>query len=103
MDHDTRGSAAVERVARPREGGDVQLPDAQGMAAGVAAEIGHRAPCSSAVAANRVIASGIFEAIAADMIRIDREIAARATSRPSFEEVLAKSDAKFIAMKGWGL
>lgn len=37
------------------------------------------------------------------MTRIDREIKARATPRPPFEEVLAKSGAKFIAMKGWGL
>ncbi len=103
MDHDPRGSAAAQRVAFLREGGALQLPDAQGMATGVAAEVGHRAPCSPAVAANRVIASGIFDQIAADMIRLDREIAVRATPRPSFEEVLAKSGAKFVAMKGWGL
>lgn len=103
MDHDPRGSATVERVAFLREGGALQLPDAQGVAAGVAVEVGRRAPCSPAVAANRVIASGIIDQIAADMIRLDREIAARATPRPSFEEVLAKSDAKFVAMKGWGL
>ena len=101
--NDIRGSAEVERLAFLREGGALQLPDAQGVAAGVAVEVGHRAPCSPAVAANRVIASGIFDQIAADMIRIDREIAARVTPRPSFEDVLAKSDAKFVAMKGWGL
>lgn len=103
MDHDPRGSAAAQRVAFLREGGALRLPDAQGMATGVAAEVGHRAPCSPAVAANRVVASGIIDQIAADMIRINREIAARATPRPSFEDVLAKSDAKFVAMKGWGL
>lgn len=37
------------------------------------------------------------------MTRLDREIKARVTPRPSFEEVLAKSGAKFVAMKGWGL
>lgn len=103
MSHDIRGSTEAQRLACLRERGAVQLSDAQDVAAGLATVFGHAAPCSPTVAANRVIASGIFEAIAADMIRIDREIAARATPRPSFEEVLAKSDAKFIAMKGWGL
>lgn len=36
------------------------------------------------------------------MIRADHEIKARATPRLPFEEVLAKSGAKFVAMKGWG-
>lgn len=103
MTHDTRGSDETGRLAFLREGGAVQLPDAQGMAAGVAVEVGHRALCSPTVAANRVIASGIFDQIAKDMIRVDREIKARATPRLSFEEVLAKSGAKFVAMKGWGL
>lgn len=103
MDHDPRGSAAFERVAFLREGGALRLPDAQGMATGLAVEVGHRAPCSPVEAANRVIASGIFDQIAADMTRIDREIKARATPRPCFWDVLAKSNAKFVAMKGWGL
>lgn len=60
-------------------------------------------PISGRLAADRIIGSGIFEAIAADMTRIDREIKASATPRPPFEEVLAKSGATFIAMRGWGL
>lgn len=65
---------------------------------------GNRAePCTARDAADRILVSGLFERIAADMIRIDREITARAAPRPSFEEVLAKSNAKFVAMKGWGL
>lgn len=103
MDHDTRGSAAAQRVARLRERGAVQLPNAQDVAARVASVLGHRAPCSPVEAANRVIASGIFERIAQDMIHIDREIKADATPRIPFADVLAKSNAKFIAMKGWGL
>ena len=99
----TANDRTVSGLGRLSERGAVRLPNAQRMAAGVAAEIGHRAPCSPSIAADRVIASGIFEQIAADMTRLNREIAARATPRPPFEEVLAKSGAKFIAMKGWGL
>lgn len=61
------------------------------------------APLSAKSAANAVVASGFFEALAADMTRIDREIKARATPTPSFEEILAKCKGPIVAMKGWGL
>lgn len=103
MSDDIRGSTETGRLACLSERGTFQLPDAEGMAAGMVTEVGHRTPCSPVEAARRLIASGIFDQIAAEMTRIDREIKARATPRPPFEEVLAKSGAKFIAMKGWGL
>lgn len=103
MTNDIRGSATAQRLACGSSRGSVRLPNAQDLAAGVAPVVGHSGPMSPAGAAAAVIGSGLFEQIAADMTRLNREIAARATPRPSFEDVLAKSGAKLIAMRGWGL
>lgn len=99
---DTGSSGPSARVSRRTGRGDHQ--PVRNTALEARAHEGHRAkPCTAREAADRILVSGLFERIAADMIRIDREITARAAPRPSFEEVLAKSNAKFVAMKGWGL
>lgn len=60
-------------------------------------------PLSPAAAVERVIASGIFERIAAEMTRTDREIKATATPTPPFNEVMAKCKGPIVAMRGWAL
>lgn len=69
---------------------------------------GNRAkPCTAREAADRILVSGLFEQIAADMIRLDREIVANAKPRPDFWETFAayaaKTNMPVIAMRGWGL
>lgn len=108
MAHDIRGSAETSRLARGRAGGSVRLPGTEALARGAHAldANAHRDAVylSPAAAAQSVIASGIFERIAADMIRIDREIKARATPVPSsWDEIMKNHKGPIVAMKGWGL
>jgi hypothetical protein len=61
-------------------------------------------PLSPAAAAQRAIEGGIFESIAHDMTRIDREITARATPvSSSWDEIMKNHKGPTVAMKGWGL
>lgn len=105
MSHDIRGSTAARRLACLSERGTFQLPDAEGMAVRLAPVVGHtaRPTLTAADAANKVIASGFFNQLAADMTRIDREIRDRATPTPPLDEIMAKCKGPIIAMKGWGL
>lgn len=110
MAHDFRGSTTVERLARGGSRGSVRLPATEALAAGAHALDcdAHRGavPLNPAAAAQRVIESGIFEQIAADMIRVDREIVANAKPRPDFWETFAayaaKTNMPIVAMRGWG-
>lgn len=103
---DTGSSGPSARVSRRTGRGDHQPVRNPALEAG--AHEGNRAePCSPREAADRVLGSGLFEQIAADMIRIDREIVASAKPRPDFWEAFAayaaKTNMPIIAMKGWGL
>lgn len=59
-------------------------------------------PISGRLAADLVLGSGLFEQIAADMTRLDREIAAK-PAQISFDEALAQFKGPIVSMKGWGL
>lgn len=106
MGDDLRGSATGERLACLRGRDRFRLSPVEGVARGLDAEKPSPAcgsPRTGKSASSAVIASGLFEAIAADIARLNREIAARATPRPPFNEVLAASGAKFVAIRGWAL
>lgn len=107
MTNDIRGSATVERLARGRSGGSVRLPATEALATGSYALDANAhsdaVRLSPAAAVERVIASGIFERIAAEMTRTDREIKATATPTPPFNEVMAKCKGPIVAMRGWAL
>jgi hypothetical protein len=59
----------------------------------------HHSPRDAAAV---VIATGIFDDIARDMTRLDREIAAK-PAQISFDEALAQFKGPIVSMKGWGL
>lgn len=107
MAHDIRGSAETGRLARSGGRGSVRFPNATPMAAGAHALDAdarrNAVRLSPAAAVERVIASGIFERIAAEMTRTDREIKATATPTPPFNEVMAKCKGPIVAMRGWAL
>lgn len=99
---DTGSSGPSARVSGRTGRGDHQPFRNPALEAG--SHEGNRAkPCTAREAADRILVSGLFEQIAADMTRIDREIKATATPTPSWDEVMAKCNGPIVAMKGWGL
>lgn len=90
-------SRPAERLARGGTGRLVRLPSVEGLAGG-AHDLDPRPHCSPASAAQAFIATGIFERIAAEMIRIDREI--RATPLDP-ETARIRAEAEAAAHASW--
>lgn len=98
-DKPSAGSGA--RVSRSTGRGSVQLPG-NGTLEARPHDGDGATPLSGRLAADLVLGSGLFEQIAEDIARLDREIAAK-PAQISFDEALAQFKGPIVSMKGWGL